>query len=68
MNDPWEELREGAYQVRLEYQSGALSYPEARKALKLFLIAANARADVLAAKYQQKPRHIRAGDFLRGPL
>lgn len=61
----YDEIVEDAYKVRERWLAGELTYGETRELLKEFIKHFNARSEEIAKKYNQKPKKMRLGDFLK---
>lgn len=58
-------LKAHAIAVRDRWLAGEITQGEARKQLKEFIDVYNQKAAEIAAKYNQKPRKLSVGEFLR---
>ena len=60
-----------AYKVRERWLAGEITYGETRALLSDFIKHYNSRSEEIAKKYNQKPKKLRLGDFLKfgvGPV
>ena len=65
MNMDKEALKAHAIAVRDHYLHGDITFEDAKKELREFIDVYNRLAVDIAARYNQKPRKLSAGEFLR---
>lgn len=59
------ELKEKAEQARILYRMGEISREQAKKEVKPYVEAVNAKSKEIAKKYNQRPRLVNIAGFLR---
>ena len=60
-----EALQAHAKATRDRFRRGEITFDEAKKELKPFTDAFNAKAAEIAAKYNRRPKKLNVGEFLR---
>lgn len=60
-----EDLKIQAEKARILYNSGQITREEAKRQIQPYLDALNAKAKELAVKYNQKPKKVEFGYYVR---
>jgi hypothetical protein len=63
--DNYESIKARAFEVRDMYLAGQIDYKEAKEMLKEYIELFNKKSEEIAARYNQRPKKLRVGDFLK---
>jgi hypothetical protein len=59
------DLKQQAYEAKVLYNSGQITREEAKKRIQPYLDQVNAKAKEIAVKYNQKPKKVEFGYYVR---